>query len=264
MKIRALIVDDEPLARRGILARLARARDVEVVGECGGGREAVRAIRELAPDLVFLDVQMPGLDGFGVVETVGPDRMPLTIFVTAYDQHAIRAFEAQAFDYLLKPIDEERFDRAMERARRRLAERREGALGRRLAAVLAEAGEPVRGAKSEAGDGRTERFLIPARGRVVPVASDDVDWIEAAGDYVRLHVGQTSHLLRETMKGIEEQLDPGPFVRIHRSTIVNVERIRELRPHFNREYVVVLHDGTELKLSRGYRDRFDALFGGGA
>lgn len=261
--IRVLIVDDEPLARRGIRARLAPARDVEVVGECAGGREAVRAIRELAPDLVFLDVQMPGVDGFGVIGAVGTAEMPVVVFVTAYDQHAIRAFEAQALDYLLKPIDDERFERALERARRRIGERREGALGRRLAAVLAEAGaaEPA-AVTSERAAPPVDRFLVKKGGRVILVPAEEVDWIEAASDYVRLHVGHESHLLRETMSRMEEQLDPRRFVRIHRSTIVNVERIRELHPHFNREYVVVLRDGTELKLSRGYRDRVEPFFGG--
>ena len=258
--IRVLIVDDEPLARRGIRARLAAADDAEVVGECAGGRQAVRAIRELAPDLVFLDVQMPGVDGFGVIEGVGAAEMPVVVFVTAYDQHAIHAFAAQALDYLLKPIDDERFARALERARRRIAEQREGALGRRLATVM---GEPRASAAPPGREGQpVSRFLVKKGGRVILVPTDEVDWVEAAGDYVRLNAGREAHLLRETMSAMEEQLDPRRFVRIHRSTIVNVDRIRELLPHFNREYLVVLRDGTELKLSRGYRDRLDPILGG--
>jgi two-component system LytT family response regulator len=256
MTLRVLVVDDEPLARRGILARLRRAPDVEVVGECASGREAVEAIRAHAPDVVFLDVQMPGTDGFGVVEAVGPERVPEVVFVTAYDQHALRAFDARALDYLLKPIDDERFARALERARQRVEERRHGELGRRVAGALGtDAAPPVRPA---------ERFLVPRAGRVQVVHADEVDWIGAAGDYVTLHAGGATHLLRETMAGMEARLDPARFVRIHRSTIVNVERIRELLPHFNREYVVVLRDGTRLKLSRSYRGRLDPFFGGEA
>jgi two-component system, LytTR family, response regulator len=235
--IHALIVDDEPLARRGIRVRLERAGDVEVMGECASGSEAVSVIRDLEPDLVFLDVQMPGVDGFGVVEQVGVDRMPTVVFVTAYDAHALRAFDVHALDYLLKPIDDERFDTAVDRARRRIGERR--AMGRQLAAAL--------------GDLRPRRILIKDRGRVVILNEADVDWVEAEGDYVRVHAGGRGHLLRETMSAMEERLDPASFARIHRSTIVNVSRIRELKPHPNREYTVVLKDGTKLRLSRSYR-----------
>jgi two-component system LytT family response regulator len=242
--IRALVVDDEPLARRGIRVRLERAADVEVIGESANGPEAVAAIRELSPDLVFLDVQMPGLDGFGVVEQVGAERMPPVVFVTAYDAHALKAFDVHALDYLLKPIDDERFDVAVERARRRITER--AALGRQLAAVLAEL--------------RDRRILIKDRGKVIIVNEADVDWVEAEGDYVRIHTGGRGHLLRETMAAMAERLDPARFARIHRSTIVNVSRIRELKPHPNREYTVVLHDGTRLKLSRGYRDALRGHF----
>ncbi len=236
--IHALIVDDEPLARRGIRVRLERAGDVEVIGECASGSEAVTVIRHLEPDLVFLDVQMPGLDGFDVVERVGVERMPPVVFVTAYDAHALRAFGVHALDYLLKPIDDERFDTAVERARRRIGERE--AMGRHLAAAL--------------GDLRPRRILIKDRGRVVILNEADVDWVEAEGDYVRVHAGGRGHLLRETMSAMEERLDPASFARIHRSTIVNVSRIRELKPLPNREYTVVLEDGTKLRLSRSYRD----------
>jgi two-component system, LytTR family, response regulator len=238
--IHALIVDDEPLARRGIRVRLERAGDVEVIGECASGSEAVTVIRHLEPDLVFLDVQMPGLDGFDVVERVGVERMPPVVFVTAYDAHALRAFDVHALDYLLKPIDDERFDTAVERARRRVAEREVSAVGRKLAAALEEL--------------RPRRILIKDRGRVVILNEGDVDWVEAEGDYVRVHAAGRGHLLRETMAAMEERLDPASFARIHRSTIVNVSRIRELKPHANREFTVVLKDGTKLRLSRSYRD----------
>ena len=251
--LRILIVDDEPLARRGVRARLDRAGGVEIVGECGSGADAVRAIDELRPDVVFLDVQMPELDGFGVVEAVGPEAMPVTVFVTAYDQHALRAFEARALDYLLKPIRDDRFEHALERARQRVAERRESALGRRVADVLSES--------APAAPAPDARFLVERAGRVVVVPADTVEWVEAAGDYVVLHTRLDAHLLRETMARMEGRLDAERFVRIHRSTIVNVDRIGELRPGSNREYMVVLRDGTELKLSRSYRERFSAVFG---
>jgi two-component system LytT family response regulator len=238
--IRALVVDDEPLARRGIRVRLERAGGVDVVAECANGGEAVAAIRTHSPDLVFLDVQMPGLDGFDVVEQVGAEQMPPVVFVTAYDAHALRAFDVHALDYLLKPIDDERFDTAVERARRRITERQTSAMGRQLAAALAEL--------------RERRILIKDRGRVVILNEVDVDWVEAEGDYVRVHAGGRGHLLRETMSAMAERLDQTRFARIHRSTIVNVSRIRELKPHPNREYTVILRDGTRLRLSRGYRD----------
>jgi two-component system LytT family response regulator len=245
--IRALVVDDEPLARRGIRVRLERAGDVDVIGECATGAEAVTAIRAQSPDLVVLDVQMPGLDGFGVVAEVGAERMPPVVFVTAYDAHALRAFDVHALDYLLKPIDDERFDTAVERARRRVSERQASALGRQLAAALAEL--------------RDRRILIKDRGRVFILNEADVDWVRAEGDYVRVHAGGRGHLLRETMSAMAERLDLTRFARIHRSTIVNVSRIRELKPLPNREYTVVLRDGTQLRLSRGYRDALKGHFG---
>jgi two-component system LytT family response regulator len=265
MSIRVLIVDDEPLARRGIRARLANAAGFDIVGEATGGREAIAAIIELAPDLVFLDVQMAGVDGFGVVDAVGADRMPITIFVTAYDEHALRAFDARALDYLLKPIDDQRFQEALERAQRRVEEQRGSALGRKIAAAVADAGgtQPADDRTTSPGKRRTvERFLIKTGGRVVIVPVEEVDWFEAAGDYVKLHVGSKTHLLREKISAVEETLDEKRFVRIHRSTIVNVERIRELQPYVNREYTLLLKDGTVLKLSRGYRARLEELFGG--
>jgi two-component system LytT family response regulator len=242
--VRVLLVDDEPLARRGLRAHLAKRADVSVVGECASGGAAVEAIRALAPELVLLDVQMPGMDGFGVVDTVGAEAMPVVVFVTAFDAHALRAFEAQALDYVLKPVDPARLARAVDRAVRRVAERR-GAGGLTAAPAA------------------PDHFLVRRGGRVVVVPHDDVDWIEADGDYARLHVGagRERHLVRETMARLEATLDPRRFVRIHRSVIANVARIAELRPHANREYVVVLRDGTRLKLSRSYRERLDARLG---
>jgi len=251
--IRVLIVDDEPLARRGIRRRLESRPGFVVLAECGGGREAVAAIGELAPDLVLLDVQMPGLDGFGVIRALGAERMPAVIFVTAYDEHALRAFEVHALDYLLKPIDGERFDAALEHARSSLRMRAASDLARRLAglgASLAEtAGRPL------------ERIAVRSGGRIVLVAVQDIDWIEAADNYVRLHAGPKQHLLHASLSGLEARLDPRSFLRVHRSAVVNVERIRELRPLSHGEYRLVLADGTELSTGRRYRRALDELLG---
>lgn len=252
--------------------RLEQAGGVVVVGECGSGREAVDAIREHAPDVVFLDVQMPGLDGFGVVEAIGASAMPVTVFVTAFDAHALRAFEAQALDYLLKPIRDERFARALDRARARVQESREGDFGRAAAALVqappmapTSPVAPIAPAApvAPAAEGTTyeTRLLVDKGSRVAVVLVDEIDWIEAAGDYVRIHAGPDTHLLRQTTARMEARLDPSRFVRIHRSTIVNVARIRELRPQANRDCVIVLQNGTHIKASRSYRDRLAAAFG---
>jgi two-component system LytT family response regulator len=254
--IRALIVDDEPLARRGIRARLARFTDFEIAGECGNGRDAITAIATLAPDLVFLDVQMPGTDGFAVVRGVGAERMPMVVFVTAHDAHALRAFDVHALDYLLKPIDDDRFAEAIERVRRRATEREESALGRRLASLLSTVGE-VRQAPRRDG-----RLAIKDRGRVVLLSEGEVDWVEAEGDYVRVHANGQRYLLRETMAAMETRLDTARFARIHRSALVNLARVRELRPHGTRDSMVVLSDGTQLKLGRSYRERFQTALAG--
>jgi len=266
--IRALIVDDEQLARRGIRARLERAGGYTVVAECASGREAVAAIREHAPSVVFLDVQMPGVDGFGVIEEIGADKMPVVIFVTAHDTHALRAFEAHAFDYLLKPIDDVRFATTIERVRRRVIEREESEVARRLAALMQDLRPAL--AAAESGQRKSEpaeapaqpnRIVIRDRDRVLFVDVSDIDWIGADGDYVRIHTGGKSHLVRDTMAAMEQRLDSASFVRIHRSAIVNVSRIRELRPYSSREYAVILNDGTRLRLSRRYRDRLRVHFG---
>ena len=212
MSIRAVIVDDEPWARRRIAALLKSEPDVEVAGECRGGVEAIEKIPELSPDLVFLDVQMPECDGFDVLEAIGPERMPPVIFATAYDKYAVRAFDAQALDYLLKPFDEERFQQAMGRARRELK------LGKGASEALRAVLEAVRG-KSQF----LKRLAVKSGGRVVFLRAADIDWIEAAGNYVTLHVGRDRHMLRATMNSLEPKLDSEEFVRIHRSTIVNLE-----------------------------------------
>jgi len=258
MTIRTLIVDDEPLAREGIRLRLAAEPDVAVVGECGNGREAVAAIRRDAPDLILLDVQMPGLDGFDVLAEVGPERMPLVIFVTAYDQHALRAFEVHALDYLLKPIDQDRFTQAVQQARARLQQHDLTHLNRQLHALLDTLASPATAATDTGIP--LQRLLIKTHGRIFFLPLDEVDWIEAAGDYVRLHAGPQRHLLRETMANLEQQL-PAHFQRIHRSIIVNLHQVRELRARDHGEYVVYLRDGTTLKLSRSYRERLQEALG---
>jgi two-component system LytT family response regulator len=250
MTIRTLIVDDEPLARERLRTLLAAEPDVALVGECGDGQEAVRAIEEHQPDLVFLDIQMPELDGFGVLASIKPPRLPEVIFVTAFNQHALRAFEVHALDYLLKPFDRERFQTALERARTRLAQARSGELNQKLTALLAEIRPEPK---------TTDRLAVKTSGKVLFVKTSDIDWIEAADNYVSLHVGAESHLLRETMGALEARLDPKQFLRISRSTIVNLERVKELQPMFHGDYTVILRNGTRLGLSRNYRDKLQAL-----
>lgn len=254
--IRAVIVDDEPPARENLRLLLEVQEDVEVVAECGSGARAVRAIEELEPDLVFLDVQMPSMDGFEVIEAVGPARMPITVFVTAYDRYALRAFETRALDYLLKPFDDERFGEALDRARERLRQRDESDFARRILSLV-EDRRPGSGGK----DGFLSHLTVRERDRVVVLDVDDVDRFEAAGDYVAVHVGGRSHLIDDTMKSLEAELDPDRFVRIHRSHIVRVDRIRELQPFFHGDYVVTLEDGTELRLSRTRREALERALG---
>jgi two-component system, LytTR family, response regulator len=252
MDIRTLIVEDEPLMRERLRGLLAEEPDVVIVGECANGPEAVAALDADRPDLVFLDVQMPGLNGFEVIEAVGVERMPATVFVTAYDRYALRAFEVHALDYLLKPFNRERFRQALERARGRLRQARPAEVHELLRALLADVQTAARGPR---------RLIVKSDNRIVLVKPEDVDWVEAAGNYVRLHVGKDEHLLRATMEGVEAQLPPRQFVRIHRSTIVNVERIHSMEPGFHGDYVVQLHDGTELPLSRTYRPKLEELLG---
>jgi two-component system, LytTR family, response regulator len=251
-KIRTLVVDDEPMARERILSLLQQEGDVEVIGQCSDGVQAVSVIQQQSPDLVFLDVQMPGCDGFGVIQNIGADRMPTVVFVTAYDEYALRAFEVHALDYLLKPFGKDRFQETLKHARESLERRRAGDLGRRLLAL-------VHDLKPE--QQRLDRLVVKSGGRVFFLRTDEIDWIEAAGNYVRLHLGEESHLFRETMNGMESRLDSRRFVRIHRSRIVNTERIKELQPWFNGEYVVILRNGTRLTLSRGYREKLQEQLG---
>jgi two-component system, LytTR family, response regulator len=244
--IRVLIADDEPAARRTIQLLLAGDPDFQILGECADGFQTGEAILRLRPDLVFLDVQMPQMNGFEVIEAVGTEKMPLVIFVTAYDQHALRAFQVRALDYLLKPFDRERFSEALQRARKQIERDETGDLGRRLLALVKDLRKD---------QPRAERLVVKSGGRLYFLRVDEIDWVEAAGNYVRVHVGATSHLLRETMNAIEGRLDPEKFFRIHRSRIVNMERIQELQPWLNGEYAVVLRTGTRLTLSRGYREK---------
>jgi two-component system LytT family response regulator len=253
LKIRALIVDDEPLARERIRTLLAEEPDVEIVGECSDGREAVDAIRRLEPDLVFLDVQMAEMDGFAVLDEIGPEHIPAVIFVTAYDRHALRAFEVHALDFLLKPFDRERFGRALQRIKDHLQYASPGVLNRRILSLLEDLKRPQ--------PGYVERLALKTGGRVSFIKADEIDWIEGEGNYARLHVAKQSHLIRETMNQLEARLDPARFLRIHRSTIVNTERIKEIQPLFNGAYGVLLKDGTRLTLSRGYRERLKVLTG---
>ncbi len=254
MTIRTIVVDDEPLGRERIVSLLAGRPGVEVVAECGDGRSAIEAVRREAPHLMFLDVQMPERDGFAVMEAVGGERLPLVVFVTAYDVYALRAFEVRALDYLLKPFDQARFEQTLERVRTELAHFESDALARR---VLAMANE-FRSERPPSAD----RLVVKSGGRVSFLRTREIDWIEAAGNYLKLHVGSESHLIRQTMALMEEQLDPATFVRIHRSQIVNIDRIKEMHPLFNGEYEVVLRTGARLTLSRGYRDRLQSRLGG--
>jgi two-component system LytT family response regulator len=249
-KIRVLIVDDEPLAREGIEMRLRSEPDFEVVGECRNGREAVAAIAREAPDLVFLDIQMPRMDGFAVIDAVGAQSMPQVIFVTAYDEHALRAFTVHALDYLLKPIDGARFREALARARDRVR-------GKNLEAVAAQLQRMMASLKS---DGEyLERLSIKSAGRIVLLPVEEIDWIEAADNYVQVHVGKTSHLLLATLSGLEGKLDPRRFLRVHRSAIVNLSRVKELQPMFHGEYRVILQDGAQLTSGRSYSKNLQKL-----
>jgi two-component system LytT family response regulator len=245
--IRVLVADDEPLVRRGLKTFIAADPRLTLVGEARNGPEAVDLIRAERPELAFLDVQMPELDGFGVLDALEGEPLPAVVFVTAYDEYAIRAFEVHAVDYLLKPFDEERFRIALGRARSRLGERRQQALDERLEAVLTEL---------RAREQYADRLLVKSEGRVTVVQVDEVDWIEAADNYVRVHTSRGRYLVREPIKALERKLNPRHFARVHRSAIVNLTRVRELQPMFGGEYVIMLSTGTKLTLSRGYRDAF--------
>jgi two-component system LytT family response regulator len=250
--IRAAIVDDDPLARKRIRSLLVEAGDVEVISECAHGQEAIDVLEESPPDLLFLDVQMPEINGFDVLETIGVGHVPVVIFVTAHDNFALRAFEAHALDYLLKPFDDERFSAALQRARERIRQQQGGDLDRRLRALLEEA----RGDR-----GYLQRLVVPSGNRSVFVRTEQIDWIEAERNYVRLHVGDRTYLLRENLSRITSALDPATFCRIHRSTVVNIDRIQAVETLLRGEYVVLLHDGTKLTTGRGYRRNLSLIMG---
>lgn len=259
-EMRTLIVDDEPAARAGLRHLLTADPEITVVGECRDGREAIAGICDLGPELVFLDVQMPELDGFGVLRAVGGEQLPVVVFVTAYDQYALRAFEVHAVDYLLKPFTDDRFREALRQAKLQVRRARLGELSRQVAALVAD-GAVVRSSPSGSLSPLRDRLVVKTGGGVTLVPVADIDWIDADGDYVRIHAGKAAHVVRETMHNLESELDPGRFVRIHRSTIVNLERVKELQPFYRGEFVAVLHDGTRLKLSRGCRDTLEARLG---
>jgi len=254
-KIRTLIVDDEPLARRNLRVLLEKDPQIEILDECRNGAEAVKAINASSPDLIFLDIQMPEVDGFDVLARVGPEQIHAIIFVTAFDQYALKAFEVHALDYLLKPFDDERFAFALRRAKSQIEAREINRVSKRLLALLEER-ESL--ADSSAVKNYLTRLMIKASGRVVLLKVGEIDFIEADGNYAKLHVGRKAHLLREKMHDLEGRLDPAKFVRIHRSIIVNLDRIRELHPHFNGDYIVVLEDGRQLRLSRTRRENLEA------
>ena len=251
-RIRALVVDDEPLAREMIREMLNDDSEVEIVAECANGREAVEAIKSLKPDLVFLDIQMPELGGFEVLESFDTQSVPYVIFVTAYDQYAVRAFEVHAFDYLLKPFDRERFETAWQRVKEQIKLDQSGERERHILALLEEL---------KTGPRHLERLVIKNGGRVFFLNVDDVHCIESEGNYVRVYDNQKGYLLRETISSLEEHLDPRQFRRIHRSAIVKIDKIKEMQPWFHGEYRVIMENGKQLTLSRNYRANFQRLVG---
>ncbi len=261
-KIRVLIVDDEPLALRGLKLRLAEFPEIEIVGEATNGREAVKAIKQHLPDLVFLDIQMPGLDGFGVVRAMIGAPAPLFVFVTAYDKYAIDAFEANALDYLVKPVDEERLKDAIHRAREAMKSRAAAQRESRLVELLASLSDDDRDRIKELiaepewteKERYSERLSFKDGSKVVMLNADEIDWIDAAGDYMCIHAAGKTHIIRETMKTLQARLDPSRFQRVHRSAIVNVKKVKQLHRHSNGGYVIILEGGAELKLSRSYKE----------
>src|SRR5262245_35836046 len=249
-KLRVVIVDDEELGRDRIQSLVEQQADVELVGVCADGTSAVETIERTQPDLVFLDVQMPGMDGFEVIENLDATHLPAVVFVTAHDGHAIRAFEIHALDFLLKPFDQTRFEKALERARTSIVAKKGPAIDSRIVSLLEELREERK---------YPERLIVKSSGRVFFVRTEEIDWVEASGNYVKVHTKNEAHLLRESMKNMEAKLDPKIFVRIHRSAIVNIDRIKELEPWFHGEYIVIMRDGTRLTASRVFSDRLSAL-----
>lgn len=260
MTIRTILVDDEPLAIQGLELRLAAHDDVEIIDKCSNGREAIRSIKTHKPDLVFLDIQMPGFDGFSVVQGLMEVEPPLFVFVTAYSDHAIRAFEAQAADYLMKPVEESRLADTLDRIRQRLTEKRGQAEVEKLKEVLAEvapeaAGDMAASSEDQPAASRFEKLInIKDRGQIFRVDVDSIERIDAAGDYMCIYTGDNTLILRETMKDLEKRLDPRRFQRVHRSTIVNLDLVKQVKPHTNGECFLVLDSGASVKVSRSYRD----------
>jgi two-component system, LytTR family, response regulator len=275
--IRTIICDDEPDAREGLLALLARDPEIAVIGQASNGAEAAALIEEGRPELVFLDIQMPEVDGFGALDRVSPERAPVIVFVTAHDEHALHAFDVRALDYLLKPFSDERFAEALRRAKAQVRQRRAGELVDQFAAILdrsfatdggdhalpaptlEKAGSVARA--TEPSSGHTARVMVRTSKQVVFVKVDDIDWIEADDYYAKLHVGGRSYLIRETMRSLESRLDPKRFARVHRSAIVNLERIQAMQPYFRGAHVLTLRDGTRLTLSRSRRADFERALG---
>ena len=258
-EIRTVVIDDEPVARAGVQKLLRDDPDIVVVGEAGNGRAAIKLIEELEPDLVFLDIQMPELNGFGVLEAVGPRRVPAVVFVTAYDQFALRAFEAQALDYILKPFEDERFLAVLERAKEQVHRSRSSELGDRLEALLNVYAAHNPGGAPAATTGFLARILVRDSGTVTFQPVDAIDWIEAADYYAKLHVGEAVQLVRYTMNELEKQLDPRRFVRVHRSAIVNVMRVKEIRVDYQNHHIVVLRNGTRVPLSRSRKEALEEI-----
>ena len=261
MTIRTILVDDEPLAIQGLMLRLERFEDVEIIDTCSNGREAIRSIKTHKPDLVFLDIQMPGFDGFSVIQGLAEVEPPLFVFVTAYGDHALRAFEAQAVDYLMKPVEDDRLADTLDRVRQRLSEKRSleeaGQLREVLAEVAPEAAEEVQAAVADdaPASNRFEKMInIKDRGQIFRVDVDSIEKIDAAGDYMCIYTADNTLILRETMKDLEKRLDPRRFQRVHRSTIVNLDQVRQVKPHTNGECFLVLDSGAQVKVSRSYRD----------
>lgn len=259
MSIRTILVDDEKLAIQGLELRLQPFDDIEIVATCHNGREAIRKIKTLKPDLVFLDIQMPGFDGFSVVQGVMDIDPPLFVFVTAYSEHAIKAFEAQAIDYLMKPVEPERLADTMDRVRSRLADKRTSDELDRLRSVINEvapdAADNLSSMDDDLASTRFEKLInIKDRGQIFRVDVESIERIDAAGDYMCIHTADNSLILRETMKDLEKRLDPRTFQRVHRSTIVNLDQVRQVKPHTNGECFLVLESGAQVKVSRSYRD----------
>lgn len=264
--MRAIIVDDESLARKGLSLRLAKLDDIEVVGEYANGREALAAVVEQNPDVIFLDIQMPGMSGFDVVSKLQQEDMPLVIFVTAFDQYAIEAFDVHAIDYLLKPIDEDRLREAVERARSHLSQKDAVTDKQRLLELIISITGKSENSVSQLMKDHTgvksypDRIAIKDGGETTLVVTKDIDWVDAAGDYMCIHANDETHIMRITMKELEEQLDPATFQRVHRSTIVNLERVSKVCSHMNGEFYLILSNGSNVKMSRSYKDKVKHFF----